>query len=143
MARGDPGSAEVWLRLRSRFPSFCWLPPACSFALSRSLKRWTRVSSPRTFFCSHWIALGAQKQSVVALVICQGIKVVAGGLAVGVIAAFGLSRFIANRLYGISPADPLVLAIVSILLVLIALLACRLPARRAACLDPMESLRYE
>ena len=70
-------------------------------------------------------------------------KVVAGGLAVGVIAAFGLTRFIANRLYGISPADPLVLAIVSILLVLIALLACWLPARRAACLDPMESLRYE
>src|SRR5947199_8382058 len=56
VAQGDPGSAEVWLRLRSHFPSSCWSPPACSFALSRSSKRSIPVSLPKTFCCSHWTA---------------------------------------------------------------------------------------
>src|SRR6185503_9821219 len=89
------------------------------------------------------MALGARNENVLALVVGQGMKVVAAGLAAGAIAAFGLTRFIASRLYGISPTDPWVLAIVSMLLVLTALLACWLPARRAAKTDPMEALRCE
>jgi putative ABC transport system permease protein len=70
-------------------------------------------------------------------------KVVIAGLAVGALAAFGLTRIIASRLYGITATDPLVLASVATLLALVALLACYVPARRAAMVDPMEALRME
>ena len=89
------------------------------------------------------IALGAQGRSVLALIVGQGMKVVLAGLAAGSIAAFGLTRFIASRLYGITPTDPLVVGIVSALLALVALLACYLPARRASRVDPMQALRHE
>jgi predicted permease len=89
------------------------------------------------------IALGAQGRSVLALIIGQGMKVVLGGLAAGSIAAFGLTRFIASRLYGITTTDPAVFIAVSALLAFVALLACYLPARRASKVDPMEALRHE
>ena len=70
-------------------------------------------------------------------------KQFAAGLAAGAIAAFGLTRFIASRLYGISATDPFVLVVVSMVLALVGFLACYLPARRAAKVDPMGALRYE
>jgi ABC-type antimicrobial peptide transport system permease subunit len=89
------------------------------------------------------IALGAQTQSVLGLIVRQGMSVVFAGLVVGMIVAFALTRLIASRLYGIGTADPWVLFGVSGLLLLAALLACFIPARRAAHIDPMEALRYE
>jgi ABC-type antimicrobial peptide transport system permease subunit len=89
------------------------------------------------------IALGARGRSVLTLVVGQGMKVVLGGLGAGAIAAFGVTRFISSRLYGIKPTDPLTFVVVTLTLLSVALLACWLPARRAAKVDPMEALRHE
>ena len=89
------------------------------------------------------LALGAQRRNVLALVIGQGMKLALVGVAIGIAAALALTRVIRNLLYDVKPTDPLAFALVSLLLVAIALLACWLPARRAAKVDPMKALRYE
>jgi putative ABC transport system permease protein len=89
------------------------------------------------------MALGAQRRNVLSLVIGQGMKLVLAGAAIGVAGALALTRVIRSLLYGITPTDPLTFAAVALLLVAAALLACWLPARRAAHVEPMEALRYE
>ena len=89
------------------------------------------------------LALGAPKRNVLSLVIAQGMKLVLAGVAIGIAGALALTRVMRNLLYQIEPNDPLTLLAVSLLLVATALLACWLPARRAARVDPMEALRYE
>ncbi len=87
------------------------------------------------------MALGAGKSNVLALVIGQGLKLALSGLAIGIPAALALTRVIRALLYGVSPTDPLTFGAVALLLVVIALLASWLPARRAAQVDPMVALR--
>jgi ABC-type antimicrobial peptide transport system permease subunit len=89
------------------------------------------------------IALGAQRSDVLRLVLGDGAKMVAVGLAVGLAAAFGLTRLMANMLFGVSTIDPLTFACVAAVLSSVALAACYIPARRAMRVDPMVALRYE
>jgi predicted permease len=89
------------------------------------------------------MAMGAQSSDVLALVVGQGLKLAASGIAIGLAAAFALTRVLSNYLYGISPRDLLTFVAVSALLAGTAVAACYLPARRATKVDPMVSLRCE
>ena len=89
------------------------------------------------------VALGAQSADVLRLVVGQGMSLVLIGLAIGLAAAFGLTRLMRTLLFNISPGDPLTFALVAFVLSVIALSACLIPARRATKVDPMISLRYE
>ena len=89
------------------------------------------------------MALGARHHDLLKLVIGQGILVVLIGSAIGITAAMGVTRFMASMLYGIHADDPLIFAAVAVLLTLVALAACYIPARRAMKVDPMVALRYE
>src|SRR5579862_3159768 len=89
------------------------------------------------------MALGAEARDILKLVARQGLVLVATGLAVGLIAAWALTRAMASLLIGVSASDPLTYSTVAILLSAVALAACWIPARRALRVDPMVALRYE
>lgn len=89
------------------------------------------------------IALGAQRRDVLRIVFRYGIRLAAFGIGIGLAVAFGVTRLMNSFLYGIQATDPLTFASVVALLMLVALLACYIPARRAMRVDPMVALRYE
>jgi putative ABC transport system permease protein len=89
------------------------------------------------------MALGATPRRVIGLILREVLLVVFAGVAIGLAAAFGLTRFLASQLFGVQPADPLTFAAVAVVLTGVALLACYVPARRAMRVDPMVALRYE
>ena len=89
------------------------------------------------------MALGAQQNKVLLQVLGEGLRLAIIGAAIGLAAAFALTRLMTRLLYGVSPTDPLTFAAVAALLIVVALAACYVPARRAAAVDPMVALRHE
>jgi ABC-type antimicrobial peptide transport system permease subunit len=89
------------------------------------------------------MALGAARPRVLALVVGQGMVLAGVGVAIGLVTAFALTRFLTNQLFGIGATDPATFTIVSTLLVGVALLATLLPAMRATRVDPVVALRDE
>src|SRR5206468_9756675 len=89
------------------------------------------------------IALGAQRDRVVRLVIGQGLTLTLIGIVLGMVGAYALTRLIATLLFGVAPAHPVTFAAVAMVFVLVAKIASYLPARRAAAVDPIIAMRAE
>ncbi len=89
------------------------------------------------------IALGAQPRNILALILRQGMALVLGGIALGILASIWLTRLLTSYLFGVRPMDPFTLITISVILTGVAVLACYLPARRAMNVDPVVALRHE
>jgi len=101
------------------------------------------VAAQRTREIGVRMALGAQRREILTLVIRQGMRPIAVGIGLGVLTAIGVTRFMAKLLFHVTPLDPMTFAAVTTLLVVVAILACWIPAHRATQVDPLTSLRAE
>jgi ABC-type antimicrobial peptide transport system permease subunit len=89
------------------------------------------------------MALGAKRADVLRLVLTEATKLIVIGVVLGVAAALALTKAMASLLYGVSAADPFIFLSVTLFLVIVSLVACCVPARRAMRVDPMVALRYK
>jgi len=89
------------------------------------------------------MALGAQARDVMTLILRQGLKMTLIGIGLGLVAAYALTRWMESLLFGVRPADALTFGMIAVVLLLVALLACWIPSRRATKVDPMTALRCE
>jgi ABC-type antimicrobial peptide transport system permease subunit len=89
------------------------------------------------------MALGAQKSTIIQMILRQGFKLALMGIVIGLVAAFALTRLIKSLLFGVSTTDPLVFVLVPAVIALVVLAACYIPARKATKVDPVVALRVE
>jgi ABC-type antimicrobial peptide transport system permease subunit len=89
------------------------------------------------------IALGAQQANILKMILAKGMRLVAAGIMIGLFASYGLMRFLASQIWGVSVTDPWTFAAVVIMISIVGLIACVLPARAAAKVDPLVAIRYE
>ena len=89
------------------------------------------------------MALGAQRSGILRLLLAEGMRLTALGIAIGLVAAVAATRLLAGLLFGVLPTDPSVLLAVTGLIAMVTLAACSVPARRATKVDPIVALRYE
>jgi predicted permease len=101
------------------------------------------LTGQRTHEIGVRMALGAQRSNVLKLVMGHGARMALIGVAIGIVSALGLTRLMANQLFGVSAHDPLTFAGVAMLLIIVAIAACYMPAERATRVDPMIALRHE
>ena len=101
------------------------------------------IVAQRTHEVGIRMALGATPRDVLRMVLGEGVKMTLVGVAIGLLAVFGVTRLMANMLFGVSPHDPLTLVGVASLLILVAVAACYIPAHRATKVDPIVALRHE
>ena len=125
-------SVLTWAGVVALFLSMIGLYGVLAFAVSQR----TREIGIR-------MALGAERLDVLKLIVVHGLKLALAGVGIGLIASFAAVPLVKSLLYGVSATDPLTYALIAALLLVIALLASWLPARRATRVDPMVALRYE
>jgi len=89
------------------------------------------------------MALGAKRNDVLRLVLGEGFKLTIIGVVLGLVGAFAATKVLRNLLFEVKPTDPFTFIAVSLSLLVVALLACYIPARRATKVDPLEAIRYE
>jgi putative ABC transport system permease protein len=89
------------------------------------------------------MALGAQRGDVLRMVLRRGFALIAAGIGIGLLASFGLTRFLVSQIWGVSPTDPWTFGLVITVVTCVGLAACYLPARKATEVDPLVALRYE
>jgi putative ABC transport system permease protein len=89
------------------------------------------------------MALGAQQREILRMVLRKGFALLLAGICVGLFLSYGLTRFLASQIWGVSATDPWTFGAVVALVMMTGFAACFLPARRAACVDPLVALRYE
>jgi len=89
------------------------------------------------------MALGAQQSKVLTMILTKGMRLVAAGMVIGCVASYGLTRFLASQIWGVSATDPRTFGTVAAIILTVGLAVCLLPARRATQVDPLIALRYE
>jgi ABC-type antimicrobial peptide transport system permease subunit len=89
------------------------------------------------------MAIGAQPREVLRMIVTRGLRLALTGTAIGLAGAFAVSGLLRGMLFGVSANDPITFAAVAMLMIVVALAACWVPARRAMRVDPMVALRYE
>ena len=136
-------SPSVFLR---RYPTYligCFAALAVILAIVGLYGLIAHMVLQRTREIGIRVALGAQRRDILRMVLRQGIRATLAGVAIGVLAGLALTRLLSSLLYGVTPRDWLTFSGVTILLLVVALAACAIPARRAMRVDPIVALRYE
>jgi len=132
------GNEEFWMRLLGIFAGLGMFLAAIGVygVISYAVEQRTHEFGVRA-------TLGAKESDILRLVLREGFVVIAIGLAIGIGGAYGATSLIANQLYGVKRMDPITIAAVAFVLILVAFLACYIPGRRATKLDPLTALRVE